>query len=156
MKQAIPIFLLISLTLTSCEGVIHFQGYVLDSLTKRPLENIQILLVLRGQDTLKEIQFEYDTLSYNQRIALRKAGVKDEYKSYNVGGLSHKPTEAKTDLNGKFAIGSILVPCVPKCPTCKIVFRKKGYKQTTIKLRSLRNDSIVVNLEKQRDTITIR
>jgi hypothetical protein len=120
------------------------QGYVFDSETKQPIENSQVLLVLRGKDTLRNIQFEYDTVSYNKRMALRKAGVKDDYKDYNVGGLSKKPTVALTDTNGKFTVGSILIPCVPKCPTCQLMFIRDGYKQTVMKLSSIVNDSVIV------------
>lgn len=152
MKAIIIFFLFAMFVLTSCEGFIHMQGYVYDNETKQPIENSQILLVLRGKDTLKNIQFEYDTVSYSRRMELRKAGVKDEYKNYNVGGLSKKPTVALTDMNGKFTIGSILVPCVPKCPTCRLVFIKDGYKQTIVKLNSMVSDSIIVTLEKPDQT----
>jgi hypothetical protein len=155
MKASFSIFLLVIVTFTSCEGFIHMQGYVFDNETKQPIENSQIILVLRGKDTLKNIQYEYDTVSYNKRIALRKAGVKDDYNLYAVGGLSKMPTVAMTDMNGKFAIGTILVPCVPKCPTCRLVIIKEGYKQTIVKLSSIVNDSVIVSLEKSGGAIAI-
>jgi hypothetical protein len=156
MKASVSFFLLVILTLTSCEGFIHMQGYVFDNETKQPIENSQIILVLKGKDTLRNIQYEYDTVSYNKRIALRKAGVKDDYNLYAVGGLSKKPTVAMTDMNGKFTVGTILVPCVPKCPTCRLVIIKDGYKQTIVKLSSIVNDSLLVSLEKSGDTVAIR
>ncbi len=147
MRTAFTIFTVILLTFTSCEGIIHMQGCVFDDATKKPIENAQILLVLSGKDTLKDIQFEYDTISYNKRIALRKAGIKDDYKGYNVGGLSKKPTHSVTNINGYFTVGSILVSCMPKCPTCQLIFIKDGYKQLSLKC-SMGNDSIKVLLEK--------
>ena len=156
MKASVSFFLLVILSLTSCEGFIHMQGYVFDNETKQPIENSQIILVLKGKDTLRNIQYEYDTVSYNKRIALRKAGVKDDYNLYAVGGLSKKPTVAMTDMNGKFTVGTILVPCVPKCPTCRLVIIKDGYKQTIVKLSSIVNDSLLVSLEKSGDTVAIR
>ena len=156
MKTTVSFFLLITLTLTSCEGFIHMQGQVFDSATKQPIENSQILLILRRKDTLRDIHYEYDTVSYQKRMALRKAGIKDDYGHYAVGGLSKKPTPAISDMKGKFTVGTILVPCVPKCPTCKLVFIKNGYKPTILKLDSNVSDSMIVTLEKLADPISIR
>lgn len=153
MSTPSAILLSIILTLTSCEGIIHLQGHVLDKGTGKPLKNTQVILVLRGHDTLKKIRFEYDTVPYNKRMALRKAGLKDDYQDYNVGGLSKKPTICTTDTTGRFVIGSILIPCVPKCPACELIFIKNGYKQAALRLSSIANDTITLSLEKLSDTL---
>ncbi|HEX6429851.1 MAG TPA: hypothetical protein VF008_19290 [Niastella sp.] len=156
MKTTVSFFLLITVTLTSCEGFIHMQGHVYDSATKQPIDNSQILLILKRKDTVRDIYYEYDTVSYQKRMALRKAGIKDDYGNYAVGGLSKKATAAITDMNGKFTVGTILVPCVPKCPSCQLVFIKNGYKRTIVKLDSIVSDSMIVTLEKLADSISIR
>ena len=135
-------------SLFSCEGFMHMHGQVIDIETKKPIENAQILLVLKGRDTLRNIKYDYDTLSRKERISLRKKGVKDDYSIPALDGFSRKPTICKTDTNGLFSVGTILVPCVPKCPTCKLIFIKDGYKQFSLKLYSIVNDSINVSLEK--------
>lgn len=148
MRALFMFILLLVLTLTSCEAVIHMQGYVYDNEIKKPIENAKVLLVLKRKDTLQNTYFEYDTVSYNQRMALRKTGIKDDYKLYNVGGLSKKPSPSLTDTNGYFSVGSILVPCVPKCPDCQLVFLKDGYKPLVIKPSTIVSDSMNVVLTK--------
>ena len=152
MRTAFIIYAGLILTLTSCEGFVHMQGYVFDKETKKPIQNAQALLILQNRDTLRDIYFEYDTISYNKRIALRKSGVKDDYDFYSAGGLSKKPTLSVTNTNGYFSVGTILVPCVPKCPTCQLIFFKDGYKQLTLKLSSIVNDNINISLERLTDS----
>jgi dienelactone hydrolase len=151
MKTILPVLLL--LVLSSCEGFVHMQGYVYDSATKQPVKNSQVLLIMHRKDTLRVIYYEYDTVSYSKRKELRKAGVKDDYDYTATGGLSKKPAPALTDTNGKFTIGTILVPCVPKCPSCKLVVIKDGYKQREVPLSSIVNDSLFVSLERQADSV---
>jgi hypothetical protein len=148
MRVTFLIYVVIILILTSCEGFIHMQGHVLDNHTKEPIENVQILLVLRGRDTLRKIQLEYDTMPYNKRIALRKQGLKDDYDFYSPTGLSKEPTPCLTDGIGYFSVGTIFTYCVPACPTCQLVFIKDGYKQLSVKLKSIVDDSVNISLER--------
>lgn len=126
------------------------QGNIYDITTKQPIENVQVLLILKGKDTVRKNQLEYDTIPYKERIFLRKQGIKDDYKMYDPIGFSKlKPSQTNTVRH--FNIGNILVGCVPKCPTCQLVFIKDGYKPLRIKINSIVKDSIIVTFEKLTD-----
>ena len=147
MKTTIFIFLVIICSLTSCEGFVRIQGHVFDSNTKDPLDNVEVLLILRGKDTVRSNRLEYDTVPYEERMSLREQGVKDDYNYHDPRGLSRfKPSQ--TDSIGQFQIGNMLVGCVPRCPTCKVVFLKDGYKPLTIETKGIVEDSVKVYLEK--------
>jgi hypothetical protein len=135
------------LTLSSCEGFIQIQGHTFDSNTKQPIENVQVVLLLKGKDTMRRIQLEYDTISYSQRKVLRKNGIKDDYWEHDRYGLSRYAL-CNTDTTGRFKIGDILVGCVPKCLDCQVIFIKDGYKTMSIKKISYQLDSLRVYLER--------
>jgi hypothetical protein len=126
------------------------QGNIYDGATKQPIQDVQVLLVLKSKDTIRKNQLEYDSISYNERIALRRQGIKDDYKIHDAKGFS-KLKPSQTDTAGHFNIGNILVGCVPKCPTCELIFIKDGYKSFTLKVNSIVQDSIIVSLEKLTD-----
>lgn len=142
------------MTLTSCEGYIHIQGRVMDNSTKQPVENVKVLLILKGKDTLINNKLHYDTVGYNERLAFRKQGVKDDYKMYDTKGFS-KLGSSQTDTTGYFSVGNILVGCVPKCPTCQLLFVKHGYESLSVKLNSSIYDSMTVSLKKLSDNSLI-
>ena len=138
---------IILLGLTSCEGFIHMQGRVFDESTKRPLDQVQVLLILRGKDTILSNKLEYDTITYNERIALRKKGISDNYEMHDPVGFS-KRIPSQTDSMGYFSVGNMLVGCVPRCPKCELVFTKTGYNPVRLKLNSIVADSLIVILKK--------
>ncbi|MFC4231577.1 hypothetical protein ACFOW1_06735 [Parasediminibacterium paludis] len=150
MRPTLLIFTTIILTLTSCEGFIHMQGRVIDNSTKQAIENVKVLLILRGKDTLANNKLHHDTVEYNDRLAIRKKGIKDDYKMYDTKGFS-KLGPSITDTTGYFSIGNILVGCVPKCPTCQLLFIKDGYESLSVKLNSIVHDSMTVSLKKVSD-----
>jgi hypothetical protein len=123
------------------------QGRVIDNSTKKAIENVKVLLVLKGKDTLVSNKLQYDTIEYKDRLALRKKGVKDDYRMYDAQGFS-KLVPSQTHTNGYFKVGTILVCCVPKCPTCQLLFIKDGYEPISVKLNSIVNDSMTVILKK--------
>jgi hypothetical protein len=123
------------------------QGHVMDIITKKPIENVRVLLVLKGKDTLVNNKLHYDTIEHKDSIAFRKTGVKDDYKlNYTKGFSRYEPS--RTDTTGYFSIGNILVGCVPKCPTCQLLFLKDGYEPVSVKLNSIVQDSMTIGLQK--------
>jgi hypothetical protein len=132
---------------SSCEGFIHIEGKTFDSTSRQPINNVQVFLIVKGKDTIRKNQTEFDSLSFDQRKTLRKQGMKDDYKWHVPGGLS-KYRLSLSDTSGYFTVGSILVPCMPKCPKCKLIFIKRGYRPVTVETSSIKQDSINVFLEK--------
>ena len=151
MKPTLLNFTVIILTLTSCEGFIHMQGRVMDISTKQPIKNVNVLLVLKGKDTLVNNKLNYDTIEYKDRLAFRKKGIKDDYKMYDTKGFS-KLGPSETDTTGYFSVGNILVSCVPKCPACQLLFIKDGYEPLFLKLNSIVKDSMTISLKRISDS----
>lgn len=134
-------------TASACEEIIKIQGNVYDSDTKEPVENVRVVLVVNKKDTLRNIHFEFDTLSYAERKALRKQGVKDSYKDYTGEGLSIN-SNAFTDKNGNYAIGQLVLPAVFKT-SHQLVFMKTGYYSFTSNIDSITHDSLKVYLKRE-------
>lgn len=73
---------------------------------------------------------------------------------YDTKGFS-KLGSSQTDTTGYFSVGNILVGCVPKCPTCQLLFVKDGYESLSVKLNSSIYDSMTVSLKKLSDNSLI-
>jgi hypothetical protein len=125
MKNSLAIiFSFFLFTLTACEGFIHIQGKAYDSITKNPIENVKVALVFREKDTMWENHLKY----YDEK-----------------GRSIFQPTI--TDAGGNFRVGTVLVGCVPKCPTYELVFIKEGYLPYKVKSKTLLQDSLKVFLQ---------
>ena len=146
--KILTLILITSMTFfTACEGFIRIEGNVYDKITNEPIDNVQAILILRNKDTIKSNQLEYDTVLFEERKALRKQGIPDDYYFHDPIGLS-KFRPCLTDTTGKFQVGNMLVGCVPRCPTTKVLLIKDGYKPVTIEVGSIVKDSIQVFMEK--------
>lgn len=146
MRKLIFILAIPAIFLTSCEGFIRISGYAYDEATKKPIENAEVILILNKRDTIESNRLEYDTIPYEDRKALRKQGIRDDYAFHDTRGLS-KFIPCLTDTIGKFQIGNMLVGCVPRCPTTKVLLKKNGYKPIVVEVGSIVRDSLQVFME---------
>jgi hypothetical protein len=125
MKNALLVIFSFSFfTLPACEGFIHIQGKAYDNTTKNPIENVKVALVFREKDTMWANKLKY----YDER-----------------GRSIFQPSI--TDSGGNFKVGTVLIGCVPKCPTYELVFIKEGYIPYKVKSKTLQQDSLKVFLE---------
>ena len=135
------------LLFSSCETLIYTKGRTFDVTSRQPINNAQVTLILKGNDTIRKIHVEQDSLTIDQRKALRKQGIKDDFK-WRENGRFSKYSLSLSDTLGYFAVGMIVVPCAFKCPKCELLFVKSGYKSLTIETSAITHDSVNVYLEK--------
>jgi hypothetical protein len=150
-KTALRIFFIIPfifiILFSSCETLIYTKGKTFDSISRQPINYAQVILILKGKDTIRKIHIEQDSLTIDQRKASRKQGIKDNYKWHEDGRFS-KYSLSLSDTSGYFTVGLIVIPCAFKCPKCELLFVKSGYKQVTLEINSIKHDSVQVFLEK--------
>ena len=101
----------VSALLYSCEGGFSVEGYVHDRITNKPVEKVQVIMIINN-----------DTLWKNRPISPGHTDITDT-DSY---------TPSYTDINGHFVASSMLVNCTPHCPDYKLLFVKDGYKPLTV------------------------
>ncbi|WP_415326374.1 hypothetical protein [Chryseobacterium sp. MMS23-Vi53] len=115
--------LLITFALSSCESLLHYTGNVYND-KNEPIENAKISLIIGKRDTVQKMGEIMDSVSLAQRKALRKKGIKDNFKYSMSGGLS----ESKilfTDKNGHFETRTLWMGCgFSNCPKVKILVEK--------------------------------
>ena len=140
-------------TLCSCEGYFRFRGQVLDAKTKKQTDNVNVFFVLKRRDTmtLYNRNLLYDSLNQSERLSRRTKGQKDDYTGKDENGFYRLAPEL-IDQSGHFDFGTQIVPCIPKCPTGTLTFRKNGYKPFVIPITSLWNDSLIVYMTPQSDS----
>lgn len=105
-------------SLNSCESSISFDGNVYDKTNYEPVQDVSILLVLKG-DTIKNNYFN-----------------NGEYQP------------ATSDSLGYFKVGDVLVSCIPNCPSGDLIFVKKGYDSLTYKSKVPFKDGLRIYLQK--------
>lgn len=124
MKIKTILFLLLStFALSSCETLLHYTGNVYND-KNEPIENAKISLIIGKRDTVQKMGEIMDTVSIAQRKALRKKGIKDNFKSRMGEGLS-EPKILFTDKNGHFNTRTLWMGCgFSDCPKVKILIEK--------------------------------
>ncbi len=122
--------LLFFIVLSSCESFIFREGYVYDKITKKPIKEVSVIIIVYNRDTAFEYRREYDSISKKERNLLRKSGVRDVFRNVDsVGYFTEINVIPFTDSNGHYNLvcGSNF-GSKPGCPRTRIFFSKIGYK----------------------------
>ncbi|MFV0196197.1 hypothetical protein OBJ93_12060 [Empedobacter falsenii] len=129
--------LFICLFLTSCHGFLNVTGHVVDS-ENNPIENAEIYLIFKKNDTIKYLGNKVDTKNSDSLIT------KNDFLGQKyISGL------LKTNNEGFFNSKQIYVGCVPKCPKIKLLV-KDGNDYVFTEIKNLRNDSLKIQIEKSK------
>ena len=101
------ILLLLS-TLVSCDGVLEERGHVYDNTTMRPIDSVQVILVLGKNDTILRCKPPF---SVDSQLELHR-------ENYNL---------SFTDTAGYFSISSGLIGSGLGDLKAIVIFTKRGY-----------------------------
>ena len=138
-------FLLVIIIFNSCEAFLKYSGNVYNS-QNEPLQNARVSLIIGKRDTVKRMGEILDTISVENRMKLRKSGIKDDLK-YNSNGQIYEPTILYTDKNGFFKTRTVLFGCGFKCPDVKILVEKDNQKKVLAIERFTKRDSLQIKME---------
>jgi hypothetical protein len=143
---------LMAFALNSCEAYLHYRGNVYNN-KNEPVENAKISLIIGRIDTIQKMGEKFDTISIEQRKALRKKGVKDNFR-YTYDGIS-EPVILYTDKNGYFKTKTIFFGCGFKCPDFKLLVEKDNLKKIFPVKDFIKKDSLSSLLVKEPEKLSL-